>query len=88
MNEEAMLSVAKKLRQEREREKELQTQKADQRTAIQHIDQRVARMEAQLKDSRQQVQPDNGSIHSHSTYVQCYSCASCCVRACEAYRNY
>ena len=56
MNEEAMLSVAKKLRQEREREKELQTQKADQRTAIQHIDQRVARMEAQLKDSRQQVQ--------------------------------
>ena len=50
-----MLGVAKKLRQEREREKELQAQKGDQRTAIQHIDQRVARMEAKLKDSRQQV---------------------------------
>ena len=50
-----MLGVAKKLRQERERERELQTQKGDQRTAIQHTDQRVARMEAQLKDSRQQV---------------------------------
>ena len=50
-----MLGVAKKLRQEREREKELQAQKNDQRTAIQHIDQRVARMEAKLKDSRQQV---------------------------------
>ena len=49
-----MLGVAKKLRQEREREKELQAQKSDQRTAIQHIDQRVARMEAKLKDSRQQ----------------------------------
>ena len=48
-----MLGVAKKLRQEREREKELQAQKNDQRTAIQHIDQRVARMEAKLKERLQ-----------------------------------
>ena len=55
VNEDAMLGVAKKLRQEREREKELHAQKGDQRTAIQHIEQRVQRMEAKLKDSRQQV---------------------------------
>ena len=55
VNEDAMLGVAKKLRQEREHEKELHAQKGDQRTAIQHIEQRVQRMEAKLKDSRQQV---------------------------------
>ena len=62
-----MLGVAKKLRQEREREKELQAQKSDQRTAIQHIDQRVARMEAKLKDSRQQV--DKCRAPGKSMYV-------------------
>ena len=62
VNEDAMLGVAKKLRQEREREKELHAQKGDQRTAIQHIEQRVQRMEAKLKDSRQQVECSGGRI--------------------------
>ena len=57
-----MLGVAKKLRQEREREKELHAQKGDQRTAIQHIEQRVQRMEAKLKDSRQQVECSGGRM--------------------------
>lgn len=78
-NSEMMLEVAKKLRMEKEREKELQVrtsnacrikykitvlsmsslsspfqmQKSEQRTAIQHADQRIQRMEAQLKDLRQ-----------------------------------
>ncbi len=52
-NLEPMLAVAKKLRQEKERERELQSQKVEQRTSIQHIEQRIQRMEKQLKELRQ-----------------------------------
>ena len=48
-----MLFVAKRLRQERERERELQQQKSEQRTQIQHSQQRTQRLESQLKDLRQ-----------------------------------
>ena len=50
---DTMLATAKKLRMEREKEKENQAQKAEQRTAIQHSDQRILRLEQQLKDLRQ-----------------------------------
>ena len=48
-----MLEVAGKLRLEREREKELAGQRADQRASIQHAGQRLARLEQQLADTRQ-----------------------------------
>ena len=50
---EVMLEVAGKLRLEREREKELAGQRADQRASIQHAGQRLARLEQQLADTRQ-----------------------------------
>nr|CAD7195113.1 unnamed protein product [Timema douglasi] len=52
-NREAMLSAAHTLRLEREREKELANQKQDQQTALNHAEQRVGRLQQQLKDARQ-----------------------------------
>ena len=49
---EVMLEVGRRLRLEREREKELQNQKTEQRTAISHANQRVQRLRAQLQDIR------------------------------------
>ena len=50
-----MLESVKDLRKEREKLKELQNQKSEQRTAISHGDQRIARLENQLKEMRQVV---------------------------------
>ena len=47
-----MLESVKDLRKEREKLKELQNQKSEQRTTISHCDQRIARLEQQLKDMR------------------------------------
>ena len=47
-NLEPMLNAVKKLRQEKEKQKELQTQKAEQRMAISHAEQRIGRMEQQV----------------------------------------
>ena len=52
-NLEVMLEVAKKLRMEKEREKEILSQKQDQRTSISHATQRIMRLEQQLNDLRQ-----------------------------------
>jgi len=52
-NLEVMLEVAKKLRMEKEREKEIMGQKQDQRTSISHATQRTMRLEQQLNDLRQ-----------------------------------
>jgi intraflagellar transport protein 81 len=49
-NLEVMLEVAKKLRMEKEREKEILSQKQDQRTSISHATQRIMRLEQQLND--------------------------------------
>ena len=48
-----MLESVRDLRKEREKLKELQNQKSEQRTAISHGDQRIARLENQLKEMRQ-----------------------------------
>ena len=50
---EVMLEVAKKLRQEKEKNKEIKSQKQDQRTNISHASQRIMRLEQQLGDMRQ-----------------------------------
>ena len=47
------MAAVKKLRLERERQKELMAQRSEQRTAIAHADQRMERLEQQLKDLRQ-----------------------------------
>uniref|UniRef100_A0A0B7B4J9 Intraflagellar transport protein 81 homolog n=2 Tax=Arion vulgaris TaxID=1028688 RepID=A0A0B7B4J9_9EUPU len=52
-NSQKMMMVAKNLRVERDREKKLAAQRQDQQTAIAHIDQRIKRLEAQLRDVRQ-----------------------------------
>ena len=52
-NLDVMLEVAKKLRQEKEKNKEIKGQKADQRTSIGHASQRILRLEQQLADMRQ-----------------------------------
>ena len=52
-NLEVMLGVAKKLRQEKERNKEIKSQKQDQRNNINHANQRIMRLEQQLSDMRQ-----------------------------------
>ena len=52
-NLEVMLEVAKKLRQEKERNKEIKSQKQDQRNNINHSNQRIMRLEQQLSDMRQ-----------------------------------
>ena len=51
-NLDVMLEVAKKLRLEKERNKEILSQKADQRTNISHANQRIVRLEQQLADMR------------------------------------
>lgn len=51
-NFDPMMSAVKELRQEKERQKELQAQKGEQRTAIGHGEQRLSRLERQLKDLR------------------------------------
>ena len=53
-----MLESVRDLRKEREKLKELQNQKSEQRTAINHGDQRIARLENQLKEMRQVVTLD------------------------------
>ena len=51
-NLDVMLEVAKKLRMEKERNKEILSQAADQRTNISHGNQRIQRLEQQLADMR------------------------------------
>jgi intraflagellar transport protein 81 len=51
-NVEAMMEAVKQLRAEKEKQRELQNQRTEQRAAIQHADQRITRMEQQLKDLR------------------------------------
>lgn len=48
-----MLETAKSLRQQKEREQELHSQKDDQRNMIHHIDQRITRLESQLSNLKQ-----------------------------------
>eukprot|EP00094_Tigriopus_californicus_P013448 TCALIF_13008-PA protein Name:"Similar to Ift81 Intraflagellar transport protein 81 homolog (Mus musculus)" AED:0.03 eAED:0.03 QI:0/1/0.5/1/1/1/2/161/727 len=48
-----MLETAKSLRQQKERDQELQSQKEDQRNMIHHIDQRITRLESQLSNLKQ-----------------------------------
>ena len=52
-NLDVMLEVAKKLRQEKERNREIKSQKQDQRNYINHSQQRIMRLEQQLTDMRQ-----------------------------------
>jgi len=47
-----MLEVARRLRMQKEKEKELQNQRIEQRTAINHCKQRIHRLELQLNDLR------------------------------------
>ena len=47
-NLEPMLNAVKKLRMEKDKQKELQTQKAEQRMSIGHADQRIGRLEQQV----------------------------------------
>ena len=51
-NLDVMLEVAKKLRQEKERNREIKSQKHDQRNNINHSQQRIMRLEQQLTDMR------------------------------------
>ncbi|XP_059177446.1 intraflagellar transport protein 81 homolog [Physella acuta] len=52
-NSTKMMTVAKNLRIERDREKKLAVQKQEQQTTITHLEQRIKRLEAQLRDMRQ-----------------------------------
>lgn len=52
-NSQKMMAVAKNLRVERDREKRLAAQKQEQQQSITHLDQRIKRLEAQLRDMRQ-----------------------------------
>lgn len=47
-----MLTAARGLRQEREKKKELATQSGDMKTAIQLAEQRISRLQTQLKEIR------------------------------------
>jgi len=51
-NVEVMMEAVKQLRAEKEKQKELLNQRSEQRIAIQQADQRIIRMEQQLKDLR------------------------------------
>lgn len=51
-NSEAMLASARGLRQEREKQKEMVQQKTNLQAAIQLSEQRISRLQAQLKDIR------------------------------------
>lgn len=48
-----MLAVARALRTEREREREIAVQKQDQLASVSHYDQRIQRMQGTLKTLRQ-----------------------------------
>lgn len=50
---DAMLAAAHELRVQREREKELINQRQDEEAALSHRDQRLQRLQQQLKDLRQ-----------------------------------
>lgn len=52
-NSQKMMTVAKNLRVERDREKRLAQQKQEQQQSISHLDQRIKRLEVQLRDMRQ-----------------------------------
>lgn len=52
-DKEAMLEAAHALRLEREREKSLVNQKQEQQQSLNHTEQRVQRLQKQLKDVRQ-----------------------------------
>ncbi|KAK7480473.1 hypothetical protein BaRGS_00028290 [Batillaria attramentaria] len=52
-NSQVMMNVAKNLRVERDREKRIAAQKQEQQTNIQHLEQRIKRMDNQLRDMRQ-----------------------------------
>jgi hypothetical protein len=47
-----MLNVARSLRMERDREAKLTAQKQEQKNTITHFDQRISRLQNQLKDVR------------------------------------
>ena len=49
---ETMMEAVKQLRAEKEKQKELLNQRSEQRVALQQSDQRINRMEQQLKDLR------------------------------------
>ena len=51
-NKDALLESARRLRLEKDREQELANQKMEQEQAITRADQRLARLQAQLKDLR------------------------------------
>lgn len=51
-NTEAMMQAVRQLRAEKEKQRELLNQRTEQRATIQQTDQRIARMEQQLKDLR------------------------------------
>ncbi|KAB7496012.1 Intraflagellar transport protein 81-like protein [Armadillidium nasatum] len=51
-NQEAMLESARNLRKEKEKQKEMSQQESDLRSQIQLADQRIGRIEVQLKDIR------------------------------------
>ena len=51
-NVEPMMEAVKQLRAEKEKQKELLNQRTEQRVVIQQADQRVNRLEQQLKDLR------------------------------------
>jgi intraflagellar transport protein 81 len=52
-DKEAMLAAAHALRLEREREKSLVNQKQEQQLSLNHTEQRVQRLQKQLKEIRQ-----------------------------------
>jgi intraflagellar transport protein 81 len=52
-NKEAMLEAAHALRLEREREKSLANQKQEQQASLNHTEQRLQRLQQQLKEIRQ-----------------------------------
>jgi intraflagellar transport protein 81 len=52
-NKEVMLQAAHRLRLEREREKSLANQKQEQQASLKHTEQRIQRLQQQLKEIRQ-----------------------------------
>ena len=59
-----LLAVAKKLRAEKEKNRELLTQRDDQKAYIQHLESRRLRLQQQLSDIRQ----SNSSVSSHNVF--------------------
>lgn len=52
-NKEAMLEACKELRVEREKQKDLANQKADESLAVQQLQQKATRLSQQLRELRQ-----------------------------------